>query len=222
MLIAVNPYKNINGLYSDEKIKCYQTNNDENLPPHLFAIGELSINDVFINTHWNVILVAANRIIQRLERPQSIIFTGESGSGKTKSAAHLSTFLGSNKIKQSIAGANSIFELFGNAATSLNGNSSRFSKIIEVSSRVSLKFCNNVYAENCFADDIFNFFINTIFLIRWIFTQTERWLQSTFHTCFWKATEFIRETEMRQTFIFCIRCYMHQGNFTLTLLKILR
>lgn len=71
-----------------------------------------------------------------LERSQSIVLTGVSGSGKTKSAAQLLNFLGhsslSDQIKQRTSDINLLFELFGNASTSLNGNSSRFSKLSTV------------------------------------------------------------------------------------------
>lgn len=83
------------------------------------------------------LLFVANRIIQPKGRPQSIILTGVSGAGKTESASHILSFIGesslSNQIKESISAANHIFALFGNASTGLNKNSSRFTKLTEVS-----------------------------------------------------------------------------------------
>lgn len=70
------------------------------------------------------------------DRPQSILLTGETGSGKTQSAVHMLLFLGysnlSDHIKRSFSAANLIFEWFGNAATGLNKNSSRFTKLTKV------------------------------------------------------------------------------------------
>lgn len=43
VLIAVNPYKVIGGLYSEEKIKSYRADTKEELTPHLFATGLFSL-----------------------------------------------------------------------------------------------------------------------------------------------------------------------------------
>lgn len=39
ILIALNPYKDIESFYSDEAIKRYMDKSLGELPPHLFAIG---------------------------------------------------------------------------------------------------------------------------------------------------------------------------------------
>lgn len=66
-------------------------------------------------------------------RSQSIVLTGETGSGKTKSAMHLLSFISkSTKIANRVMATNLIFETFGNAKTSHNKNSSRYTKLTEV------------------------------------------------------------------------------------------
>lgn len=101
-----------------ETIQLYREDLNDILPPHLYAI--------------------ANRIIRRInaERPQSILLTGETGSGKTNSAMQILTYLSNSSLsdstKRRISAANFIFESFGNAGTHLNKNSSRFTKLIEV------------------------------------------------------------------------------------------
>lgn len=118
VLISINPYKNIDGLYSPEKIELYRADSKEYLPPHLYAI--------------------ANRIMKNIceTKPQSILLTGESGSGKTNSINNLLIFLCSSSysaaIKQKITAASTVFEQFGNARTMFNTNSSRFTKLTEV------------------------------------------------------------------------------------------
>lgn len=68
-----------------------------------------------------------------LEHPQSIVLTGETGSGKTKSAMHLLSFISkSNKVADRAMATNLIFETFGNAKTCHNANSSRYTKLTEV------------------------------------------------------------------------------------------
>lgn len=42
VLIAINPYHQINGMYSPKKIEAYYKDTKDELPPHLFSIGEFS------------------------------------------------------------------------------------------------------------------------------------------------------------------------------------
>lgn len=77
----------------------------------------------------------ANRVILNINlRPQSIILTGQTGSGKTNSAMHLLTFISKSKasLTDRVIATNIVFEAFGNAKTSHNYNSSRFTKLTEV------------------------------------------------------------------------------------------
>lgn len=66
--------------------------------------------------------------------PQSIVLTGETGSGKTENAMHLLSFISkSNEVAgQHAMATNLIFEAFGNAKTCHNYNSSRYTKFTEV------------------------------------------------------------------------------------------
>jgi myosin-6 len=65
-MIAVNPYKEIKDLYSKNAIKKYNGRSLGELPPHVFAIADKAIRDMRV-----------------LKKSQSIIVSGESGSGKT-------------------------------------------------------------------------------------------------------------------------------------------
>jgi len=84
ILIAVNPYKSLN-IYNDEKIKHYKKyftklknnpNNIESPFPHLFHIGEAAYQDMLTE-----------------RKNQSIIISGESGSGKTQSTKIILKYL---------------------------------------------------------------------------------------------------------------------------------
>jgi myosin-6 len=75
-LIAINPYKDLNKLYSSESIKQYQGKSLGTLPPHVFAIGDKSYRDM-----------------RSFRQSQSIIVSGESGAGKTESAKYLLRYL---------------------------------------------------------------------------------------------------------------------------------
>lgn len=93
----------------------------------------------------DLIIFAANRILRNIsfQRPQSIVLTGETGSGKTNSSSHLLSFLGfsslSHDVRDEIYAAGILFEAFGNAQTNFNINSSRFTKLTKVSDSIVFK-----------------------------------------------------------------------------------
>jgi myosin V len=128
VLVSLNPYCDL-GLYGDSLIQAYSGKSRGELEPHLFAVAE----DAF-------------RSMQRDQKNQSIIISGESGAGKTISAryvmryfasaanAHLSETLGeaSSLIESRVLASNPILEAFGNAKTTRNDNSSRFGKYVQI------------------------------------------------------------------------------------------
>lgn len=138
ILIAVNPYKKLN-LYTDSIIKSYKDyfNKFKSNPteagapiPHLYHLAEAAYTDM-INDKKN----------------QSLIISGESGSGKTESTKIILKYLavssiGSQKdkpkenmitVEKQVLDSNPLLEAFGNAKTVKNNNSSRFGKFIQVS-----------------------------------------------------------------------------------------
>jgi myosin V len=128
VLVALNPYCDLK-LYGDSLIQAYSGKSRGELEPHLFAVAE----DAF-------------RSMQRGQKNQSIIISGESGSGKTISAryvmryfasaanAHLSDSLvaASSLVEARVLASNPILEAFGNAKTTRNDNSSRFGKYVQI------------------------------------------------------------------------------------------
>ncbi|XP_055346708.1 unconventional myosin-VIIa-like [Paramacrobiotus metropolitanus] len=91
---------------------------------------------------WSLphISVSASRVYQNLlerHHAQCCIFSGESGSGKTEASklflSHLMQISnGDHELEQKILIMNPLLEAFGNAHTSLNHNSSRFGKFIQL------------------------------------------------------------------------------------------
>lgn len=125
ILIAINPFKNI-PIYGHQLITDYHDKyGKEPLEPHLYG-------------------VAAKAYQQMLDKrtPQTILASGESGSGKTVSTKHLMHYLSvisssqsadsHNRIEDKILLANPLLEAFGNARTVMNDNSSRFGKFIRL------------------------------------------------------------------------------------------
>lgn len=119
ILVAVNPYQ-ILPIYTAEQIKLYKDKKIGELPPHIFAIGDNSYNNM-----------------KRYQQDQCVIISGESGAGKTESTKLILQYLAAisgqhSWIEQQILEANPILEAFGNAKTIRNDNSSRFGKYIDI------------------------------------------------------------------------------------------
>lgn len=112
MLIAVNPYRAIDELYSFDAIEKYRKASSEVLPAHIFSL--------------------ANEIKKNMSMPQSIIISGDSGSGKTETSKFLLKFFCGSNQTQDMINANIMLESFGNSKTTENANSSRFIKILQV------------------------------------------------------------------------------------------
>ena len=100
--------------------------------PHLFHIAEAAYVALMTNT-------------KKQKRNQSIIISGESGSGKTESTKVIMAYLARittmdhcttkeahksiGQLEQKVLNTNPILEAFGNAKTLRNDNSSRFGKV---------------------------------------------------------------------------------------------
>ena len=136
ILIAVNPYKKLN-IYTEKIIKLYKDyfNQLKKDPtkisppkPHLYHLAEAAYRDM-INDKKN----------------QSLIISGESGSGKTESTKIILRYLAISSldltnvdknvltVEKQVLDSNPLLEAFGNAKTVKNNNSSRFGKFIQVS-----------------------------------------------------------------------------------------
>ena len=121
--------------------------------PYEYFTGENDIyafdNDLYYReAHlWKTMTCIYNRLFDDvLQKPnQSIIVSGESGSGKTETVKQIIHFLQhntkSNELMSKIEASGHLLECFGNASTSRNNNSSRFGKFIEVSYTSSRGCC---------------------------------------------------------------------------------
>eukprot|EP00435_Cladocopium_sp_Y103_P015380 s3168_g3.t1 len=120
VLLAVNPYKDVTGLYGESQCKRYRGKHIGALPPHPYAIAD-----------------TAYRALVRDRKNQGFIISGESGAGKTETAKIVMEYLGyvsgstnqkTEQIQRRVQQAQPILESFGNAVTMRNNNSSRFGK----------------------------------------------------------------------------------------------
>uniref|UniRef100_A0A3B3DI23 Myosin X, like 1 n=1 Tax=Oryzias melastigma TaxID=30732 RepID=A0A3B3DI23_ORYME len=129
ILAAVNPYKQVPGLYDLDRVELYSKHHLGELPPHIFAVA----NECY-------------RCIWKRHDNQCVLISGESGAGKTESTKLLLQFLSvmsqnsagtppsekTTRVEQAIVQSSPIMEAFGNAKTVYNNNSSRFGKFIQL------------------------------------------------------------------------------------------
>ncbi|CEG40844.1 myosin-like protein [Plasmopara halstedii] len=135
VLIAVNPFKDIVGLYDLQNFH-KQILNSTALPPHVFSIAERAYRS----------LRRALNEPEENKKNQTILVSGESGAGKTETTKFIMKYLAQSgrvttenrdKSKRAISSselmsANPILESFGNARTLRNNNSSRFGKFVRM------------------------------------------------------------------------------------------
>jgi len=121
ILIALNPFKMIPGLYDEEVMISFLSKT--NVKPHVFNTSK-----------------ASYRGICDRQKSQTVLISGESGAGKTETTKHVMKFLAlagstDNKVtavEKQVLESNPLLEAFGNARTLRNDNSSRFGKFIEL------------------------------------------------------------------------------------------
>lgn len=130
VLMSINPFRVINGLYGKNVIKTYEDPMAKNLPAHVYMVPSRAYFDMCTSG-----------------RNQSILISGESGAGKTEATKQCLSFLTEvansvavaqsirsegavtiTDVSERIIAASPILEAFGNAQTVRNPNSSRFGK----------------------------------------------------------------------------------------------
>lgn len=119
ILLAVNPYKALPGLYGEEAMA--ETRGSKLLrAPHAYSVAE-----------------RAFRQMAREGTNQSIVISGESGAGKTENCRIILQYLAARSrteaslVETRLLAANPILESFGCAKTLRNNNSSRFGKLVK-------------------------------------------------------------------------------------------
>uniref|UniRef100_A0A673JKY2 Methyl-CpG binding domain protein 3b n=1 Tax=Sinocyclocheilus rhinocerous TaxID=307959 RepID=A0A673JKY2_9TELE len=122
VLVALNPYEQL-PIYGEEVIDAYSGQDMADMEPHIFSVAEETYRTM----------------IRSIEKNQSIIISGESGSGKTVSAKFTMRYFAvvggaaqQTSVEEKVLASNPIMEAIGNAKTTRNDNSSRFGKYIEI------------------------------------------------------------------------------------------
>ncbi|XP_063060919.1 unconventional myosin-XVIIIa isoform X3 [Engraulis encrasicolus] len=120
-MVVINPIS-APSMYSEKVMHMFKGCRREDTAPHIYAVAQ-----------------SAYRNLLTTRQDQSIVLLGKSGSGKTTNCQHLVQYL------VSIAGSTgkifsaekwqavyTILEAFGNSATAMNSNASRFSQIVSL------------------------------------------------------------------------------------------
>uniref|UniRef100_A0AAY4DS32 Uncharacterized protein n=1 Tax=Denticeps clupeoides TaxID=299321 RepID=A0AAY4DS32_9TELE len=120
-MVVINPIS-APSMYSEKVMHMFKGCRREDAGPHIYAVAQ-----------------SAYRNLLTTRQDQSIVLLGKSGSGKTTNSQHLVQYL------VSIAGSTgkifsaekwqavyTILDGFGNSATSMNANASRFSQIVSL------------------------------------------------------------------------------------------
>ena len=136
ILMALNPWRTIDGLYSQQRLLdyCLPLSEEACMFPHVYAVADQAYRSMLANG-----------------KRQCVLVSGESGSGKTETTKYLmqqlaavSSSAGDSSCTTLCAGqkrhlpstetqvldSNPLLEAFGNAKTLRNDNSSRFGKFI--------------------------------------------------------------------------------------------
>ncbi|EPY36094.1 myosin XXI [Strigomonas culicis] len=131
MVLSVNPFRLMPFNSEQERKKYLSLPDPRGLPPHIWQVSHKAFNAINVQGLNN----------------QSVVISGESGSGKTENAKLLIAYLGqlsymhsnnasqrtiADKIDESLKWSNPVMESFGNARTVRNDNSSRFGKYIKL------------------------------------------------------------------------------------------
>jgi myosin heavy subunit len=126
IVISVNPYRWINIYGTNVMRDHHEAMSTKEMPPHVFSIA-----------------ADAYKALCSSGESQTVVTSGESGSGKTENAKQVFRFLaeiagvdgvggGSVSMQELLIQANPVLEAFGNSKTLRNDNSSRFGKLVNV------------------------------------------------------------------------------------------
>ncbi|XP_075245104.1 unconventional myosin-XVIIIa-like isoform X2 [Convolutriloba macropyga] len=121
-LMVINP-AHATSAYNDKAMtvlkKCASK---EEMPPHIFSLAQL-----------------AYRRMIATRRDQSVVFLGQSGSGKSVNLNHVLKYLAANAgstnnlvTTDKMLASQTILSSFGSCRTSVNGNGSKFTQIISI------------------------------------------------------------------------------------------
>jgi myosin I len=140
VLLVVNPFKQIRGLYNDAHMQFYRHSGRLGGVRDALLEGQEPGDAALGGPHIFALAEETYRSMVSEEENQCIIISGESGAGKTEASKQIMQYISAvsgntsdmQKVKRIILESNPLLEAFGNAKTLRNDNSSRFGKFLEI------------------------------------------------------------------------------------------
>ncbi|XP_038076391.1 myosin-IIIb-like isoform X2 [Patiria miniata] len=124
ILVAINPFRDL-GICGQKHAEMYKNKIRVDNPPHIFAVSDAAYQSMLTGSAVSG------------KKNQCVVISGESGAGKTESTKFIIKQVielckGKSQLEQQILQVNPLLEAFGNAQTTMNDNSSRFGKYIQL------------------------------------------------------------------------------------------
>ncbi|KAG5468181.1 hypothetical protein LSCM1_02157 [Leishmania martiniquensis] len=140
VLLVVNPFKEIKGLYNDAHMQFYRHSGRLGGARYALLEGQEPGDAALGGPHIFALAEDTYRSMVSEEENQCIIISGESGAGKTEASKQIMQYISAvsgntadmQRVKRIILESNPLLEAFGNAKTLRNDNSSRFGKLLEI------------------------------------------------------------------------------------------
>ncbi|CBZ37587.1 myosin IB heavy chain, putative [Leishmania donovani] len=140
VLLVVNPFKDIQGLYNDAHMQFYRHSGRLSGVRYALLEGQEPGDAALGGPHIFALAEETYRSMVSEEENQCVIISGESGAGKTEASKHIMQYISAvsgntkdmQRVKRIILESNPLLEAFGNAKTLRNDNSSRFGKFLEI------------------------------------------------------------------------------------------
>jgi len=145
VLVAINPFKSMDELYSARTAAAYLNVQAEGrvLPPHIFNVSDRAYGALLRDGHSQVCVISGESGAGKTESAklfvrQVILLASGVGGGGGSDTNNASSPMGDGvepgrrTVEARIQMVNPILEAFGNASTVMNHNSSRFGKFMEL------------------------------------------------------------------------------------------
>lgn len=150
LLVALNPYKTIKGLYGERTLQEYAQYATAPKAPHVYTVAAAAYRGLLESRSQSIIVSGESGAGARHETRHGVLAVSLTGdltaglacAGKTETSkivlqylAHVATATAgrdSGTLEQRVISSSPVLEAFGNARTIMNDNSSRYGKFLSL------------------------------------------------------------------------------------------